>query len=150
MKTVPAQPGATLFEQDLPPDRRVFEEPWQAEAFAIAVQLHDRGLFSWPEWSEALGAEIAKSGERGEENYFLCWLNAVESLVERKAVASRAELAGPRRCVARGLPDQAAVRAGQTDSSSTTAANRLKPTQVLLRNALKQAAGWRSRMIVNW
>lgn len=94
MKTGSAKPGAILFEQGLPPDRRAFEEPWQAEAFGIAVQLHDRGLFSWPEWSEVLGAEIAKSGERDEENYFLCWLNAIERLVESRAVASRAELAG--------------------------------------------------------
>ena len=74
--------------------RRTFDEPWQAEAFALAVQLHDQGLFSWPEWSQTLGEEIAKLAGRGEENYFLCWLNAVERLVEGKAVASKAELAG--------------------------------------------------------
>ena len=33
---------------------QVFAEPWQAEAFALAVALHEKGLFSWSEWAEAL------------------------------------------------------------------------------------------------
>ena len=85
--------GAVLFEQSLASGQPTFYEPWQAEAFAIAVQLHEQGLFSWTEWSETLGTEIAKLAGRGEENYFLCWLNAVERLVEEKAVASSGELA---------------------------------------------------------
>ena len=93
MKSRPTSPGAGLFEQALASDRRDFDEPWQAEAFALAVQLHEQGLFSWPEWSETLAAEIAKLAKRGEENYFLCWVNALEGLVERKADASRSELA---------------------------------------------------------
>ena len=93
MKSTPTNPGAGPFEQALACDQRDFDEPWQAEAFALAVQLHHQGLFSWPEWSETLAAEIAKLAGRGEENYFLCWLNALEGLVERKAVTSRSELA---------------------------------------------------------
>ena len=38
----------------------VFREPWEAQAFAMALTLHARGLFTWPEWSAALAAEIAK------------------------------------------------------------------------------------------
>ncbi|MCY4564798.1 MAG: nitrile hydratase accessory protein [Gammaproteobacteria bacterium] len=83
-----------MFEEAMATGQRTFDEPWQAEAFALAVQLHEQGLFSWSEWSETLGEEIAKLAERGHENYFLCWLNAVERLVESKAVASSAELAG--------------------------------------------------------
>ena len=94
MSASPAKPGATLFEQALASAQRDFEEPWQAEAFALVIQLYEQGLFSWAEWSETLGAEIAEFAERGEENYFLCWLNAIETLVERKAIASKAELAG--------------------------------------------------------
>lgn len=73
---------------------RAFDEPWQAEAFALAVQLHRQGVFSWNEWSETLGAEIAKLEAAGDEDYFRCWLNAVETLVARKGLASREELAG--------------------------------------------------------
>lgn len=89
-----ARAPATRFERALASEARAFDEPWQAEAFALAVQLHERGLFTWREWSETLGGEIARRAERGEEDYFLCWLSAIEILVERKAIASRAELAG--------------------------------------------------------
>ena len=94
MSTGTAKPGAALFERALASEQRTFEEPWQAEAFALAIGLYEQGLFSWSEWSEALGAEIAKLAKQGGEDYFLCWLNAVETLAERKALASRAELAG--------------------------------------------------------
>ena len=38
---------------DLPRDADgpVFREPWEAQAFAMAVSLHERGLFTWPEWA---------------------------------------------------------------------------------------------------
>ena len=51
-------------------------------------------MFSWPEWSQTLGAEIGKLAAVGREDYFGCWLNAVESLLVAKGVASRDELAG--------------------------------------------------------
>ena len=75
-------------------DVPAFDEPWQAEAFALAVALHRKGVFSWAEWSEALGNEIARLAERGEEDYFGSWLNAVEALVTRKGVACSEGLAG--------------------------------------------------------
>ena len=66
-----------------------FEEPWQAQVFAFAVALRDRGLFSWSEWAEALGAEIAKAPERG---YYDAWLDALEGLLISKGVAARGDL----------------------------------------------------------
>lgn len=80
----------TAFDTDVP----AFDEPWQAEAFALAVALHRQGVFSWTEWSEALGKEIARTAECGEDDYFGCWLNAVEALVTRKGVASTEQLTG--------------------------------------------------------
>ena len=74
---------------DLPPgvDEPVFAEPWQATAFAMTVALHDRGLFTWNEWAEHLGAEV-KSGDP----YYDCWLRALEKLVAKKGAAAPQEI----------------------------------------------------------
>ena len=63
----------------------VFTEPWQAHAFAMTLQLHGRGLFTWTEWAAALSAEI-KIAQRGGDpddgnTYYTHWLNALEKLV---------------------------------------------------------------------
>jgi nitrile hydratase accessory protein len=71
------------------PEPKTFEEPWQAQAFAIAVSLSERGLFSWGEWAEALGAEIARAPERP---YYEAWLDALEGLLGAKGIASPGEL----------------------------------------------------------
>jgi nitrile hydratase accessory protein len=67
-------------------DGPMFGAPWEAQAFALAVRLHQRGVFSWPEWSEALGAEIASAGKEAEPgDYYRCWIAALEKLVSAKA-----------------------------------------------------------------
>lgn len=71
-----------------PPDEPVFHEPWEAQAFALAVSLEAKGVFTWPEWAEALGREIKMQGSRG---YYECWLAALERLVEEKRLMSEAE-----------------------------------------------------------
>ena len=68
----------------------VFAEPWQAQAFALTVSLHEGGLFTWPEWAEALGARVRQ--QEGED-YYAAWLAALESLVITKGVADRETLA---------------------------------------------------------
>jgi nitrile hydratase accessory protein len=84
---------------DLPRDDAgpVFRAPWEAQAFAMAVALHARGLFTWPEWAETLGAEIRKAQAAGDpdtgETYYQHWLNALERLVEAKGVADAITLA---------------------------------------------------------
>ena len=74
----------------------VFREPWEAQAFAIAVQLHERGLFTWNEWAEALGDEIASAQKAGDadlgDTYYRYWLRALERLVVVKRAASEAGL----------------------------------------------------------
>lgn len=65
----------------------VFAEPWQASAFAMTVALHERGLFTWNEWAEALGAEL-KSGAA----YYDCWLRALEKMLAAKQATSSAEI----------------------------------------------------------
>ena len=74
----------------------VFRAPWEAQAFALAVELHAKGIFSWPEWAEALGAEIARARAAGDpdtgETYYAHWLAALERLVTEKGVTTTAEL----------------------------------------------------------
>ena len=66
----------------------VFAEPWQAQAFALAVRLSEQGHFTWTEWTEALGAQLRKTAERGEPDhgsrYYEHWLAALEGLVTDK------------------------------------------------------------------
>jgi nitrile hydratase accessory protein len=75
----------------------VFAEPWQAQAFAMTLQLHQRGLFSWPEWAAALAARISAAQAAGDpdlgDTYYQHWLAALEDLVAAKGVADAAELA---------------------------------------------------------
>ena len=70
----------------------IFEEPWQAQAFAITVQMHKAGHFSWNEWADLFGAEIATATKEGRgcgnEDYYLCWLAALEKLLAEKAFVS--------------------------------------------------------------
>ena len=75
----------------------VFREPWEAQAFAIALALHERGLFTWTEWAAALADEIKQAQALGDpdtgETYYRHWLATLERLVSEKRVASRATLA---------------------------------------------------------
>ena len=46
-------------------DGPVFREPWEAQAFAMALALHERGLFTWTEWAaDARRANQARAGRR--------------------------------------------------------------------------------------
>lgn len=68
----------------------VFEEPWQAEAFALTVHLHERGAFTWPEWADALGAQLRLAGgQTTSSDYYQAWVAALESLAAEKALADR-------------------------------------------------------------
>jgi nitrile hydratase accessory protein len=61
-------------------DGPVFREPWEAQSFAMAVALHQRGEFTWPEWAAVLADEIRIAEENRDpdtgENYYLYWQNA--------------------------------------------------------------------------
>ena len=70
-------------------DRPPFEEPWEATAFALAVQLHRAGAFAWPELAAELGARIAA---RPDGAYYEHWLAAVEALVVAHGIATEDEL----------------------------------------------------------
>lgn len=78
---------------ELPRDQGgpVFREPWEAQAFALAVALRERGLFTWSEWATTLGAEIRRAQAAGDPDhgatYYHHWLAALERLVGEKGVA---------------------------------------------------------------
>jgi nitrile hydratase accessory protein len=82
--SLPEHPG--LPRDDAGP---VFKEPWEAKAFALTLRLHERGLFTWPEWADALARGDADLGD----TYYQHWLRALESLVALKGAASADELA---------------------------------------------------------
>jgi len=74
----------------------VFAEPWQAQAFAMAVTLSAEGHFTWKEWAAALADELKAAADRGEPDdgsrYYEHWLAALERLVTEKSLSSRTEM----------------------------------------------------------
>jgi nitrile hydratase accessory protein len=71
----------------------VFREPWEAQAFSMALALHERGVFTWTEWAAILADEIKRAQAAGDpdtgETYYRHWLAALERLVADKGIASR-------------------------------------------------------------
>jgi nitrile hydratase accessory protein len=64
----------------------VFNEPWEARAFAMVLALHQRGVFTWPQWAAALSHQITQAQAAGDadlgDTYYQHWLLALESLVK--------------------------------------------------------------------
>lgn len=71
----------------------IFAEPWQAQAFAITVKLHERGAFSWAEWAEALSEELARDPADDGARYYEHWVGALERLATRHNLAAPLEMA---------------------------------------------------------
>jgi nitrile hydratase accessory protein len=74
----------------------VFAEPWQAQAFALAVRLSAQGYFTWKEWAAALADELRSAADRGNPDdgthYYEHWLAALERLVTAKALSNPNEM----------------------------------------------------------
>jgi nitrile hydratase accessory protein len=99
-ETMPDISGDRL--KDLPKIPRdeggpVFAEPWQAQAFAMAVKLSDEGHFTWKEWAAELAAELKAAEDRGQpddgSHYYEHWLMTLERLVTGRGLTDRAALA---------------------------------------------------------
>ncbi|EWY39348.1 nitrile hydratase accessory protein [Skermanella stibiiresistens SB22] len=79
-----------------PVEEPPFKEPWEAQAFAMTVRLHEAGHFTWPEWAEILADEIAAAQERGDPDlgstYYHHWLRALERMVVTKGLVMPDEL----------------------------------------------------------
>lgn len=75
----------------------VFGAPWQAQAFALTLALHERSLFTWPEWAQLLATCIAAAPAQPAEDagdaYYRQWLAALEQMVARIGASTAPELA---------------------------------------------------------
>ena len=78
-------------------DGPVFQEPWQAQAFAMALALQSRGVFAWSEWATMLGEEIRKAQAAGDPDtgatYYRHWLATLERMVSAKGLTNPDTLA---------------------------------------------------------
>lgn len=92
------QPHNLAMLESLPHDEGgpVFAEPWQAQAFALAVRLSAQGHFTWKEWAGALADELKAASNRGEPDdgtrYYHHWLEALERLVTEKHLSDSAAM----------------------------------------------------------
>jgi len=75
----------SLPEMVLVDDEPVFNEPWEAQAFAMVINLHQKGAFTWAEWADALSSQIHGDTQR---EYYQHWLSALEALVAEKQLTS--------------------------------------------------------------
>jgi nitrile hydratase accessory protein len=81
-------------------DGPVFRAPWEAQAFAMAVMLHERGHFTWKEWAGRLAGPPAGAGARAAHDdgkrYYHYWLATLEKLVADKRIVLTDELSARR------------------------------------------------------
>jgi nitrile hydratase accessory protein len=103
-------------------DGPVFAAPWQAQAFAMALTLQQRGIFTWAEWAEMLGAARAHAATNGApdtgETYYQNWLAALERMVTAKGLANAAALSRTRDAwnrAAKRTPHGAPIELGTED-----------------------------------
>ena len=81
-----------------PADERgaAFHAPWEAQAFALALALHERGVFTWPEWAAELARAIRDAQARGDPDtgatYYRHWLTALERIAAAKGLVSESRL----------------------------------------------------------
>ncbi len=94
-------PSPSVAIHDLPAlprdaDGPVFQEPWQAHAFALTVRLSESGCFTWSEWTAFLSREIQAARQRGDPDsgntYYQHWLNALERLCVAKGLVGDADM----------------------------------------------------------
>lgn len=95
MAELPPDPDAIALPRD-EEGSPAFREPWEAQAFAMTLKLHQAGLFTWSEWAARLAEEIQRARAAGDpdlgDTYYRHWLSALERIVAEKGVIGAAEL----------------------------------------------------------
>jgi len=90
--TTTAEIRAALPSLPCDDDGPVFKAPWEGQAFAMALALHERGMFGWKEWAQTLAEVIAESKRYGDpdtgETYYRHWLTALERIATRKGLVT--------------------------------------------------------------
>jgi nitrile hydratase accessory protein len=78
-------------------DPERFDEPWQAQLFALTVAMSEAGHFTWAEWAQAFGATLKDMGATrpldGGADYYAAWLQTLEQVLDRSGLAARADAA---------------------------------------------------------
>lgn len=94
----------------------VFSEPWEAQSFAMALALHERGHFTWPEWAAMLAEEITRARAEGDsdtgETYYRHWQHTLERIVAEKGLTDADSLVHYRNaweCAADRTPHGSAI-----------------------------------------
>jgi nitrile hydratase accessory protein len=126
--------AAALPLQPRDQDGAVFREPWEAQAFAMTVELHQRGLFTWDEWARLLGRHIAAAASAGDadlgDTYYVHWLSALEEMVAEKGVAPLQDLIRYQRAwgnAAERTPHGKPIELEQTDFETQSTADNGPP-----------------------
>jgi len=71
----------------------VFAAPWEGRAFAMALTLHDRGLFEWSAFQGQLIRAVARAEAAGGEfSYYRCWLEALQTLLDTSGLVDSASV----------------------------------------------------------
>lgn len=74
----------------------VFNEPWEAEVFAMTLSVHEQGMFTWKEWAAMLSESISEAQQQGDPDlgntYYSHWLTALENMIVHKQIGSRSQL----------------------------------------------------------
>lgn len=127
---------ASLTELPRESGEPIFKEPWEAQAFALAVQLSEQGYFTWKEWAVALAAELKAAVDRGEPDdgsrYYIHWLSALERLVTEKRLASRHTLAARKEAWAEAYRHTPHGKPVELDPADLLPARTVVTQQVLL------------------
>lgn len=74
-------------------DPKPFREPWEAQAFAMVVGLHEKGVFDWTDWAASLSRQLHRDDAAADgSDYYTCWVRALEDLLEKRAIAAPTEI----------------------------------------------------------
>ena len=90
-------PHITVMDEQVALPRKngelVFEAPWEARAFGLAVVLNEAGVYPWHDFSQGLAAETAGLEQHGTSaSYYERWLETLEKLAIARGLVSLDEL----------------------------------------------------------